>query len=278
MCIDSQHAAKAKECIVSIGELVLAGDGQSSAETDALILLERHSALFSPFLYVDYVQWQNILTTKWLRSSVEDHKVAIFALHSSHREIARQLLAREDLDESTSTGSTEAREARVTVLNYFMKYFKNVLMATGSKPYEIRVAIRGFGSMVEACSCLMSEEYMNELLLLVMQRTEFVYLVEEKSNELLEHLPDFVQALSDIMSHVRELTGVQIMALQNIIIGLVKDFHYLSSSYHEVIVSSLMKTFDNLGKLGGGVLDSLLEKIVLRGIIWSCSHMPHKRN
>nr|XP_019562765.2 DNA-dependent protein kinase catalytic subunit-like [Aedes albopictus] len=191
MCIDSQHAAKAKECIVSIGELVLAGDGQSSAETDALILLERHSALFSPFLYVDYVQWQNILTTKWLRSSVEDRKVAIFALHFFHREIARQLLAREDLDESTSTGSTEAREARVTVLNYFMKYFKNVLMATGSKFYEIKVAIRGFGMMAEACSCLMSEEYMNELLLLVMQRTEFVYLVEEKSNELLETFAGF---------------------------------------------------------------------------------------
>lgn len=32
-CIDSQHAAKAKECILSIGELVLAGEGQSSAET-----------------------------------------------------------------------------------------------------------------------------------------------------------------------------------------------------------------------------------------------------
>ncbi|EAT40123.1 AAEL008123-PA [Aedes aegypti] len=246
---------------------------ERQAFRNALILLERHSALFSPFLYVDYVHWQNILTTKWLRSSVEDRKVAIYALHSFHREIARQLLAREDLEESTSTAEGAAREARITVLNFFMKYFKTVLMAPGSKPYEIRVAIRGFGSMAEACSCLMTEEYMNELLLLVMQRTEFVYLVEEKSNELLEHLPDFVQALSDIMSHVRELTGVQIIALQNIIIGLVKDFHYLSSSYHELIVSSLMKTFDNLGKLGGGVLDNLLEKIVLRGIIWSCSHM-----
>ncbi|XP_062561141.1 DNA-dependent protein kinase catalytic subunit-like [Armigeres subalbatus] len=246
---------------------------ERQAFRNALVLLERHSALFSPFLYADYVHWQNILTTKWLRSSVDDRKVAIYALHSFHREIARQLVTREDLDASASTANDGTRDARIAVLSYFMKYFKTVLMATGSKPYEIRVAIRGFGSMAAACSCLMTEEYMNELLLLVMQRTEFVYLVEEKSNELLEHLPDFVQALSDIMSHVRELTGVQIVALQNIIIGLIKDFHYLSSSYHELIVSSLMKTFDNLSKLGGGVLENLLEKVILRGIIWSCSHM-----
>lgn len=32
-CIDAQHAVKGKECILTIGELVLAGDGQSSAES-----------------------------------------------------------------------------------------------------------------------------------------------------------------------------------------------------------------------------------------------------
>lgn len=33
-CVDSQHAAKARDCIATIGDLVLAGDGQSSAETE----------------------------------------------------------------------------------------------------------------------------------------------------------------------------------------------------------------------------------------------------
>ncbi|XP_058447904.1 DNA-dependent protein kinase catalytic subunit-like isoform X2 [Malaya genurostris] len=214
-----------------------------------------------------------MLTSKWIRSGMEDRRVGMYALQSLHREIARELLVREDLDESSSESTGNTREARIAVLNYFMKYFKTVLIASDSKPFEIRIAIRGFGSMSKACSRLMSEEYMNELLLLVMQRTESVYFVEEKSKDLLEHLPDFVQALSDVMSHVRELTNVQLASLQNIITGLIKDFHYLSQSHHVLVVDSLLKTFQNLANLGGTVLDSLLEKIVLRGVIWSCSHM-----
>ncbi|XP_058823542.1 DNA-dependent protein kinase catalytic subunit-like isoform X2 [Topomyia yanbarensis] len=247
---------------------------ERAAFRNAIRLLERHSALFTRFLYVDYLYWQTVLTTKWIRSGIEDRKVGIYALQSFHREISRELLSSEEILNQSSSGSNDrTREARIVALNYFMKYFKAVLIAPDSKPYEVRIAIRGFGSMSEACSRLMSDEYMNELLLLVMQRTESVYLIEEKSKDLLEHLPDFVQALSDIMSHVRELTSVQLVSLQNIVIGLIKDFHYLSSSHHELVVGSLMKTFYNLAKLGGTVLESLLEKIVLRGMIWSCSHM-----
>ncbi|XP_055636241.1 DNA-dependent protein kinase catalytic subunit-like isoform X2 [Toxorhynchites rutilus septentrionalis] len=236
---------------------------------NALQLFDKHCALFSSFLYADHQYWQQILTTKWIRSGVEDRKVGMYALHSLHRELAREILKRENQQALSSDDNTESR---IVMLNYYMKYFKTVLLAPDSKPFEVRIAIRGFGSMSEACGRLMSEQYMNELLLLVMQRTEYVYLMEDKSRDLLEHLPDFVQALSDIMSHVRELTGVQLASLQNIIIGLFKDFHYLSSIHHELIISSLMKTFDNLRKLGGRVLDTLLDKVVFRGLIWTCSH------
>ncbi|XP_055614523.1 DNA-dependent protein kinase catalytic subunit-like, partial [Uranotaenia lowii] len=235
---------------------------------NAMLLLERHAPLFSNFLYSEYTYWQTILTTKWIRSNLEDRKVGIYTLHSFHKEIAQQLVNRAEQSSSTE----DDRQSRVAVLNYFMKYFRTILLASSSKPFEVRIAIRGFGSMAGPCSRLMSEEFMNEVLLLVMQRTEYVYLVENKNSDLLEHLPDFVQALSDIMSHVKELTGVQIVSLQNIIIGLIKDFHYLSSTYHELIVNSLMKTFENLSKLGGTVLNSLLDKVVLRGLIWTCSH------
>ncbi|XP_055545143.1 DNA-dependent protein kinase catalytic subunit-like isoform X2 [Wyeomyia smithii] len=249
---------------------------ERQAFRNALRLVENHGSLFSYYLYNDYHYWQTILTTKWIHSTVEDRKVAIYALHSFHREISRELLRREDhnvSDESGSTTSANDREARVGVLNYFMKYFKSVLVASESKPFEVRIAIRGFGSMAEPCGKLMSDEYMNELLLLVMQRTESVYMVDDKSRDSLEHLPDFVQALSDIMGYVRELSGIQLASLQNIVIGLIRDFHYLSTSHHELIINSLMKTFDNLSKLGGMVLETLLDKVVLRGVIWSCSHM-----
>ncbi|XP_053697973.1 DNA-dependent protein kinase catalytic subunit-like [Sabethes cyaneus] len=248
---------------------------ERQAFRNALRIIENHGFLFSYYLYNDYQYWQKILTTKWIRSTIEDRKVGIYALYSFHYQVSQELLRRDKLsvDGSSSTSLPDNREARIAVLNHFMKYFKSVLVAADSKPFEVRIAIRGFGAMAEPCGKMMSDEYMNELLLLVMQRTESAYMADDKSRDSLEHLPDFVQALSDIMGHVSELSGVQLASLQNIVIGLIKDFHFLSTSHHELIVSSLMKTFDNLSKLGGMVLESLLDKVVMRGIIWSCSHM-----
>lgn len=161
-------------------------------------------------------------------------------------------------------------------MNYFLKYFKNILATSSSKPYEIRIAIRGLGWFAASCKLLLSTKFVNEIFSLVIQRTEYTYLTSkgdrDSNRDTLEHLPDFVQALSQIMANITELSGIQITSLQNIIICLIRDFHYLSNIQHDLVVRSIMTTFHNLQLLGDSILEKTLEKIILQGIIWTCSH------
>lgn len=87
----------------------------------------------------------------------------------------------------------------------------------------------------------------------------------------MEHLPAFVESLSNIMSQLDDISGIQLISLQNIIIILFKDFHFLSKYHHLHVVRSIVNTFKNIQKLGGKILDESLEKIIFQGIIYTCS-------
>lgn len=121
---------------------------------------------------------------------------------------------------------------------------------------------------------LLPKNYLTELFDLVMQRTEHSYFTNDrlKRREVLEHLPNYVEALSMILEHINEISGIQLTSLQNIIIILIKDFNYLSRLHHPLVVKSLLGTFKNLQKLGGKIFDGSLEVIIMQGIVWTCSH------
>lgn len=227
---------------------------------NSLNIIADHGPLMTNQLFRDYIYWHKLFL-KWMNSwTYVEKKTAIYACRSFHREISNCIEKRNNPED-------------LPVLKFFIKYFKDTLQLASSKSYEIRIAICGFGVMAGPCKHLLPEEYLLELLTLVMQRTEYSFHVEESvKRELLEHLPDFVQALSEIMVHVNELPGIQLSSLQNVVISLIRNFHYLSKVHHPLVISSLMKTFYNLSLLGGTVLDDLLSKSILQGIIWTCSH------
>lgn len=227
----------------------------------SLNLLAEHASIISEQLFQDHQYWNTILH-KWLgKSSWENRKCGIYALHAFHREVSIQIEQRSNPADDTM------------VLKTFINYFKATMQSATAQSFEIRIAIQGFGLMAGPCKALLPPEYLNDLLTLVMQRTEYTALEQTtKGNEMLEHYPDFVQALSQIMQHVLELTGIQIASLQNIIIALIKDFYYLSTAHHSLAVNSLLRTFANLSRLGGSVLESVLERVVMQGVIWTCSH------
>lgn len=227
----------------------------------SLNLLADHASIVSEQLFQDNQYWHTILL-KWLaKSSWENRKCGIYALNAFHREVSLQIEERNNPAEDT------------VVLKNFINYFKATMQSSTSQSFEIRIAIQGFGLMAGPCKTLLPPEYLNDLLTLVMQRTEYTALEQTtKGSEMLEHYPDFVRALSQIMQHVSELTGIQITSLQNIIIALIKDFYYLSKAHHSLAVNSLLRTFSNLSRLGGSVLESVLERVVMQGVIWTCSH------
>lgn len=229
----------------------------------ALIILTEHAELFAENLLADRMYWHNLLTKSWMTStSWEDRKTAIYLLHSFHRVIAKVLL-------------DQPADVAKRILEFFIEYFRSTLESSSAKPYEIRIAIRGFGVMAEPCKKLLPVEHINGLLTLVMQRTENAgnaLSTSSKNKDELEHFPDYVQALSQIMEYIDELSGIQLATLQNIIISLIRQFHLLSTAHHFLAVNSLIHTFHNLVTLGSSILDDVLERVTLQGVIWTCSH------
>lgn len=223
----------------------------------ALHLIEKHSTIFSDQLYRDHQYWHKTLL-QWLTlPSWIDRKSAIATLYSFHQELARQLENRQS-------------ESDVNILKFYINFFKATLQSKDSRPYEVRIAIIGFGVFSKACKHLLPAS-LGELLQVVMLRTEYTSIDNSKNKDILEHYPSFVQALSEIIEHTNELSAIQVSSLQNIIIELMKNFYLLSRAHHEMVVTSLLKTFENLSKLGS-ILDDVLEKVTMQGVIWACSH------
>ena len=229
-----------------------------------LHLVAQHGGLVGEKMCRDYMIWQKYLTA-WISSTnYEDKKAGIFAMQTFHLEVSKVIEERASEDDKK-------------VLLYFMHYFETTLKASKSEPHEIRIAIRGFGLMAAPCKLLLPSNYLNDLFDLVMQRTEYSYFIKDrmKRRDVLEHLPNYVESLSQIMNQISEISGIQLTSLQNIIVILIKDFYYLSSVHHNLVVKALLQTFNNLQKLGGKVLDNTLETIIWKGILHTCSHQLH---
>lgn len=232
-----------------------------AAFRNALSLFAEHGSLVGPLIFKDYSFWDKILKTWTKRENYEDKKVGISATYGFHKIISNQIQERSQSEDKK-------------VLVHFMSGFKECLQSSQSQTHEIRIAIKGIGLMAGPYKVHLPVSYLTELFDLVMERTEYSYHTKDrmKRRDVLEHLPAYVESLSSIISHLSQISGMQLLALQNIIIILIKDFHFLSSSHHYLVAQSLLSTFKNLEKLGGKFLDQCLEKIVFQGLVYTCSH------
>lgn len=231
---------------------------ERAAYRASLELITSHSSVIQTQLTNDWSYW-HILLKKWTKSTYEDRKIALNAIVSFYKALGIVIQSRTDPKDSE-------------ICNYFKIHFRDILMSPLSKIYEIRVAANGIGLMAGAMAKYDSK-CVNELLTLVIQKFEFMYTIIENNNrEVIEHLPAFVQALSHVMGHVEHLSANQTTSLQNIIRTMVRDFHHLSQAHHQMVISSLMKTFYNLSKLGGRILDNVLDKCIFEGVVLTCSH------
>lgn len=253
-------AERVYKCIKPIAKPL--DTSQKAVHRSALNLLANHCALFGKQIFDDFFYWHDLLVNTWLKmDQFDNRRPAIFLLHAMHREIATQLIQ--------STDSDRCRE----ILTFLQSYFKATLESSDSQPFEVRLAIVGFGLIAAPCKKLMTPEHLTELLRLVMQRTESAAnAINHNSKEQLEHFPDYVEAMSRIMEQVNQLSGLQLNVLRNIVVAVIRNFHLLSTAHHDMTINTLMRTFHNLAKLGDTILDEILEKIVLQGVIWTCSH------
>ncbi|EAA13641.5 AGAP003967-PA [Anopheles gambiae str. PEST] len=238
---------------------------------NALHVVGNHAPLFSWQLYADHVHWQTMLAGRWIKSSSqEDRDAGLKALYAFHGEVARVL----STPELAAEGGREY-PPKVDVLNQYVNYYRKLLSSATVDRLEIRIAIRGFGIMAGPCQQLAgaSSISLNELLTIVLQRIEGICERSASSTaDMLVYLPDFIQALSEILTHVQQLSTVQLVSVQTMTVALVRDFYHISNAHHELIVRSVVSMLENIGKLGGTTRHQLLDSVLLQGIVWSCTH------
>jgi len=262
---DEEFRAKLYECMIQLSDPnkhpSLNTQFNRVAFRNMLEIIHKFGHLVRNELFKDYMRWHRVLLL-WLSSKTyEDKNAGVHAINTFYVEIAANLERRNN-------------EADKPVLLFFMNFFQKTLESPQSEPHEIRIAIRGFGSMAAACKILLEPQYLSERFDLVMQRTEYSYYVGDKMKrrEVLEHLPSYVEALSKIMNQLDEISGIQLNSLQSVLVVLIKDFHFLSTSHHALVANGLLETFLNLQKSGGKILDDILEAVIWQGILWTCSH------
>uniref|UniRef100_A0A182VQI2 non-specific serine/threonine protein kinase n=1 Tax=Anopheles minimus TaxID=112268 RepID=A0A182VQI2_9DIPT len=237
---------------------------------NALQVLANHAPLFTIHLYLDHVHWQTLLAGKWIKSTnQDDRRIGLNAMYAFHGEVARVLS-----DPELMVECDRECPSTVDVLNLYVAYYRKLLNSANADPYEIRIAIRGFGIMAGPCQQLAgSSVSLNELLTIVLQRIEGIC---ERSvsvvGDMLTFLPDFIQSLSEILTHAKQLSTIQLVSVQTMTVALVRDFYHISTVHHELIVRSLVCMLENIGKLGGSTRDHLLDCVLLQGIVWSCTH------
>ncbi|XP_063698060.1 DNA-dependent protein kinase catalytic subunit-like [Culicoides brevitarsis] len=158
------------------------------------------------------------------------------------------------------------------MLRNLVQSFRRTLKQPEANFTNIRIAIRGFGTLSKACRLLLEPEFLNEVLTLVLQRIRYTDYKDDatRSKQLLEHLPDYVNSLSEIMTNMDHLTAIQLTYLENIIVELMRDFYYLSQSHHELVVVSILSTLANVQKMGENVYNDFIDRIVFQGVVWAC--------
>lgn len=237
---DPQFSFRLYECMVNLTDFEATSTNRVPFRKMLEIVRDyAHLHDIPAFMFRDFKRWQDVLV-KWISSkSYDDKNAGVHAMQTFHQQIGSVLEQRSNDDDKK-------------ILQFFMKYFRNTLESADSQPHEIRIAIRGFGSMAAACKLLLEPKYLSELFDLVMQRTEYSYHTNDRlrRRDVLEHLPNYVESLSKIMNHLDEISGIQLQSIQSIVVILIKDFHFLSTAHHSVVAVSLLETFVNLQKLG----------------------------
>lgn len=243
-------------------------------------LLAAHAPLMANHVFADHSFWYSKLLIAFsCTNNAEYHKTLFEAVNAVHGVIAHRCEQEND--------DAEQSAIETQVLHLYVESFKRTLLNSESKSYDILVAVRGLGLMAGAYLNRFPTTNLIDMLTLMMRRTECLCptagvaetaAADTDDAELgftraaLEHYPDFVRALSQIMQHVHQLTNMQLHSLQAILVSLMRDFCYLPETYHEQTVVALLQTFAELSHIGGVVRDDMLKQCTLQSLIWLCSH------
>lgn len=260
---DPEFLDKLYECMVKLSDVEenphLNTEHNRIAFRNMLAIVHLYGHLVGEKFFQDWKRWQRVLT-KWIKSNSYDDRIkGVNAAQTFYIEIRKEMVTRANPEDKK-------------ILMKFMEIFKETLISAESQPHEIRIAIRGFGAMAEACKILLGASNLNEYFDLIMQRAEHSSFKGEERRDNFQNLPNYIESLSEIMNQLTEISNAQAHLLESVIVSLMKDFHFLSVSHHEPTVVCLLKTFSNIEKAGDKIFEDIIDSIVYQGVLWSSRH------
>lgn len=240
---EKDFAQRVYKCIEIMAK-PMEGTKHKAVHKSALALLTKRCELFGAQIFDDFYFWHDLLVNTWLKMTQnENRRQANDLLRAIHREIASRLQQNSDSDGKRCTD----------ILEFLQKDFKNTLQSSTSEMFEVRRAVVGFGLLGAPCKKLLEPKHLDELLNLVMQRTKCVandVNSKQMDKDELQYFPEYVESLSKLMEQTSSLSGVQLNILQEIIVSVIRNFHLLPAPLHPSTINTLMRTFNNLLKLG----------------------------
>ena len=84
---------------------------------------------------------------------------------------------------------------------------------------------------------------------------------EDLSDDELQNLPEYIESLSSIMSHLETVTSEQLAALQCLTVLLIENFTKLPKTFHWLAMRAITVAVCNLAESGGTLLDEFLSNI-----------------
>ncbi|XP_065059919.1 DNA-dependent protein kinase catalytic subunit-like isoform X2 [Rhopilema esculentum] len=226
----------------------------------ALCLLEKHAVLFRQQITDD---WEPLYDTLcfWSKHSNKDMKIAgLKAWDSCLKEISQCIVRHPKKTES------------IQILTTLLRDFHGKLNAESSDPKELSLAVKGFGMFAKACKMLLSETDVKLLFDEIMNKSQHLFSnIEYLSDETLQYLPTFLEALAKILQQIKEVSAVHLVPMERMVVILFENYPKLGKGGMFVFEKSLTHFIRALSN-NTSIFKVCLSEIVYQGLIRTCSH------
>lgn len=233
--------------------------GRRVAMRTGLSVMANHCSLFGNFLVHDRKDWYRIMTDWAFSQNREDHKMGWKAIVNFLQVVGEQL-------------QTKPNEK---AFHFFIEKFKSHLNNPKSSAKESTIGIKGYGNLAGACKKILSPQDTSTMMFELTQKTEEVFFSTTASLEggevdKVTFLPSYVEALSDVIVQVEEVSPSSVAVYERIVVYLISNYPKLPPQYHFYGVNAIAKALVSCSERSS--LSSFVSNTFYHALIESCSY------
>ncbi|XP_022110985.1 DNA-dependent protein kinase catalytic subunit-like isoform X2 [Acanthaster planci] len=227
-----------------------------------LNMFAKHSAQFGPYLYSDHQDLHEAFN-KWSAHNNPAVKAVGFAAQEAFlQQIAEILVER----------AAKRDASDMAVFRFFVKRFRDIIDNPQSDTRALSSAVRGYGYFAAPCKLFMTDDDVKFMFTEMIQRSEQLYLQQgEVSDDKLNQLPNFLEALASIMRQLDVLSDSFQAALERLVVVQVSSYPRVPNKYQYLSHQAILLVLIALSSKGA-TLKNFLSRVVYQALVQTCSH------